>query len=673
MDGMERSRGRRVTLVAAACAAAVVVAAAIAGKDLILERWWIWRLGSKEPATWRAAAERLGEMRSVRAVPRLVEVYLREMAKDGVARDFPGQVLIRIGHPAVAALLKVVPDRTYLLLNRCDDVDPVLSCLEDPDRTVRLKALEALDWAISEGLVKIGRVEEVLERTKDIDLLIAAGGRLRIESRSIRGVLREGIGKFETPELRCSAILATSRISCRTGLGSRAIETALGDPSPDVRMMAAGNLDGERRALPALLRALGDPEPRVVRSAGWGIRVIIEGHRDRLDGGEVERIVEAIAHRLDFGDVDDREWVIGIVKALGPRADPAVPALIRLLDDLDWRIQALEALEAIGTAARSALPAIRPYLDGRFLCFREAARAICSIDDDPASILSLLADAVNPEGGLDFTCRRPAIEALGQMGKEAEAALPLLIAILVDAAKDDDERASAARAIGSVGVGKPEAAAVLRKVLGEKGEKTSICASAAAALGRFGLGEDVPRLVTALRDADPQVRIGAVEGLSAMGPSAAADAREGLLEQLSDEDSDVRLRVACSVWKVLREAAPIAPILSEAVEDNDPGLFEFVGEMGPDGEEVIRKISSHLPNMNVARIMIRIGAPAVPAVARRLSSENIRLRFQAARILGEIGPAARDALPALGKVAADLEEEEDLRDEARWAIGRIGR
>jgi hypothetical protein len=101
MGGMERPRGRRVALVAAACAAAVVVAAAIVGRDMILERWWIWRLGSEDPATWRAAAEKLGEMRSVLAVPRLVEVYLRGKGDHVELKPFPPEIFLRIGTPAV--------------------------------------------------------------------------------------------------------------------------------------------------------------------------------------------------------------------------------------------------------------------------------------------------------------------------------------------------------------------------------------------------------------------------------------------------------------------------------------------------------------------------------------------------------------------------------------------
>jgi len=64
------------------------------------------------------------------------------------------------------------------------------------------------------------------------------------------------------------------------------------------------------------------------------------------------------------------------------------------------------------------------------------------------------------------------------------------------------------------------------------------------------------------------------------------------------------------------------------------------------------------------------GSAAVPALIKALDDEDRDGRRVAARVLGEIGPAAKDALPALQKL---LHESEDLKVQrsAKEAIERI--
>lgn len=67
-----KRRGRRVALTATALGIATIAAASVALKDRAVEEWLRWRLRSAEfPARIRAA-ERLGEMRSTRAIPEMV-------------------------------------------------------------------------------------------------------------------------------------------------------------------------------------------------------------------------------------------------------------------------------------------------------------------------------------------------------------------------------------------------------------------------------------------------------------------------------------------------------------------------------------------------------------------------------------------------------------------------
>ena len=58
--------------------------------------------------------------------------------------------------------------------------------------------------------------------------------------------------------------------------------------------------------------------------------------------------------------------------------------------------------------------------------------------------------------------------------------------------------------------------------------------------------------------------------------------------------------------------------------------------------------------------------------ARRLADPDMRVRWYAVYALGELGPAAAEAVGPLGKVLANRPEQEYVRAGAAWALGRIG-
>ncbi len=57
--------------------AMVIVWAGIAFEEKLVEQWYLWKLDSAEEKEQELAAEKLGQMRSIRAVPRLVEILRR--------------------------------------------------------------------------------------------------------------------------------------------------------------------------------------------------------------------------------------------------------------------------------------------------------------------------------------------------------------------------------------------------------------------------------------------------------------------------------------------------------------------------------------------------------------------------------------------------------------------
>jgi HEAT repeat protein len=79
------------------------------------------------------------------------------------------------------------------------------------------------------------------------------------------------------------------------------------------------------------------------------------------------------------------------------------------------------------------------------------------------------------------------------------------------------------------------------------------------------------------------------------------------------------------------------PVRSELPPNNLPGLIKEL------------RTSPCLSMPASASELVKIGKPAVPALVELLDSPTWVLRWKAARVLGLIGPDAKEALPALEK------------------------
>jgi hypothetical protein len=75
-------RGKRAAALAAVLGTAVLVGGAFALRGAIVEWWWIGKLRSPDAVERNAAAEKLVELGSVRAVPHLVEAVRADKTED---------------------------------------------------------------------------------------------------------------------------------------------------------------------------------------------------------------------------------------------------------------------------------------------------------------------------------------------------------------------------------------------------------------------------------------------------------------------------------------------------------------------------------------------------------------------------------------------------------------
>ena len=111
-------RGKRIALITGAVAVLALVGAVVASWGRLREEWYIRQLSSPDQATRHHAANMLGAMGSVRAVPALIRLIKQEPGY-GVSRPWPNEegrkqfkmgpvhhAVFRIGPAALPALLE---------------------------------------------------------------------------------------------------------------------------------------------------------------------------------------------------------------------------------------------------------------------------------------------------------------------------------------------------------------------------------------------------------------------------------------------------------------------------------------------------------------------------------------------------------------------------------------
>jgi HEAT repeat protein len=162
----------------------------------------------------------------------------------------------------------------------------------------------------------------------------------------------------------------------------------------------------------------------------------------------------------------------------------------------------------------------------------------------------------------------------------------------------------------------------------------SVRSQAATALGDFA-GEAhrvLPALHAALKgaalqDADEAVRTAAVRALLQAGPQPASEVA-ALVDALHEEIDVVRFHAAIALGNLGREARAAVPALTHAhLWDADPAVRV-------EAAVALWKID-------------RKGAVVIPALIKALGDDNEMLCWIAADCLGQMGPEAREAVPAL--------------------------
>lgn len=367
-----------------------------------------------------------------------------------------------------------------------------------------------------------------------------------------------------------------------------------------------------------------------------------------------------------------REDAIYALGMIGADAAAAVPDLIAALSDgePEVRRRAAYALGQIGAPSRDSTPVLIEGLQDIDLGARVlAAEALGMIRPPTAAAIEALAAVLR---GNDVQLKARALDALGNLGKDAAPAVPAIAALLSSEeaflaghpALPYPVAMNAARALAAIGPAAKEAVPDLIAAVRDAGgtytwlgiSKSNLLAREGAVRALVQVAPEDRKIIPVLRDAldqDDWVSTAAAGALATFGPRAAT-ALPQLLKTMEKRKSRCQLAAAAAI-------VTIQPNRAQAMEVFFEGLS--AEQNYPDAEDwmIIQAALDALPDERHRAI------PSLIRLMRLPSFGYWPVRRGAAQALGNMGPAAAQAIPAL----VDALDDDVIQPDVISALSRI--
>lgn len=540
---------------------------------------------------------------------------------------------------------------------RADLLSPLLT---DNDEDVTVAAVEGMLW-LGDDPAKV--LPALLKQAGDQDVESILEGMSPGQAAAVIPLMLDALWtgeKTEQNNLAVPAFEAMSPVALPADTVVPALVQRLNHNEPRMRTAAAEQLlrlgMSAKQAVPALRARLNDPDEICAVACAAALCAIDPSDAESV--GVLNRAIRSGDMRLNYyvakylwslGQKDDAllddliefvcdshrsgPWPSFAASTLVRLGPPAVDALTRALNDAmserDRLPLSAEGLrERIANVAWTSLPVVRRLL--------ESARGAPNADEDEqdaagdglrpsdqtAAVRFLEQAEVKIAAAAQQNRHWPIPVYLGMFGRDARSAVPTLIRALDYA----DFRHYSILALANMG---PDAAPA------------------------------VPRLVRFLESEDDMVQSAALHVLAKIGVSDEA-VRAKLRPILASGD---RYERADAARLMAGFGEPVDQILPTLIELAIDPHFSRGGEGLPTGE-------SYSPGAREELIdsMALFGDAALPRLIAALRDKNPRVRRVSADALGEIGPAASEAVPQL----IALLDDEQVWDAAAEALGQIG-
>ncbi|MBL8793759.1 MAG: HEAT repeat domain-containing protein [Planctomycetia bacterium] len=339
-----------------------------------------------------------------------------------------------------------------------------------------------------------------------------------------------------------------------------------------------------------------------------------------------------------------------LAAAESPSHDPQrVAALIRQLgaDKFQDREAASRALEAAGA---EALEPLRQAAKSTDLEIARRAAEIIPIVERNVEIAALIQVVANDP---ERSKRRDAVQRLGEHGKHAAHAFPVLLAAMNDEHSGLDSQATLALARIDPARAIPQLIDRVKRPA-DRRELPAI-----QALGVIGspASEAVPILVQTLGSKDKLARIDAARALGAIGGDHPRQV-PALLKMLNEADLEVKQQAAETVGRLKRAPADCVPRLAALLRPNQPRPSDWTDALMLSDLQR-RALKERLWNQYLRTVLGAVSEfgsdakEAVPALIELLQrpDEDTQVFGEAIQALERIGPAAEAAIPILQDLA----------------------
>lgn len=466
--------------------------------------------------------------------------------------------------------------------------------LDEPEQRLRNSALRALGMM---GEKAVPPLTEVLDNKSARARLGAAKalGEMGPAAREAVPKLRAALADKD-PEVQLQAVITLGRLGRTAGPAALELAEVLADAKriDGHRLMAARSLGligpEARKAVPALNATLEDANQVLRAEAALALYFVEPGHK------KPAATLSAILANPEAKPLDRYMAAFALSQMGTDAVRTALPGLGAAVQTPQGahRVLCVQAIRRLGTGGKEEAKTLKPLLkDMDPLLAQEAAITLVQIGQADADALALLTNLVKQPTSV---FRLEVRDCVLQLGPRAKDVLPALEARWRDPSASPLERVRVAALM--IALDESRKAAVrdgLREI--RRGSDRYDAAEAALVAGRADPKEDVvPELIESLGDASPFIRQAAADSLGQLG-AAARRAAPNLEQALKDTDPQVRLQAARALWRVSGEArAPVAVVvevlqksaLAHSARRSPAGLATVIlGEMGPAAREAV--------------------------------------------------------------------------------------
>jgi HEAT repeat protein len=365
------------------------------------------------------------------------------------------------------------------------------------------------------------------------------------------------------------------------------------------------------------------------------------------------------AEELESEDREKKSRAISALINLGPNKR-TIPKLIELLQD-DEEVLRQKILIALMNSSINSEEGVKPIVaamkDNNVAVKRGCALVLASIRAAYPSVVECLRTGLSDP---DMSVRRECASALGRLGKASTAAVPDLIKTCSNA--EPTIRSVAASALGQIGGPAESAIPVLKKMLDAKLEVEYVRVISAHSLSKIGpeKAEVKEALLQALSFSLGPVRKGASEAIVRLKPIPVSE-----LEELATGSHPGAALMSVKALALCGAAASDgADALVKLMESEDNRLrteaAKALGKLGPEGVErlakLIRSSDPRMQQLALQGFSVADDGAAGPVLLNLLRDGERQVVAHAARAISSYGEESKMALPLLLRLVESGDE-----------------